>query len=224
MTAPYRLRERSVGRPSAPHAQIQDACADTEFTRPFANGVGLSVEREDPVRSRVVRLFFWCRPSHVVRFVMTIYIDAVNAVALAWTRADMRKECCERGAPFWAHPNTPASIIAIVVSVLVATSLQHPAPNLKLGTVGHAMNGVGSLGYFSGKASTGSRRTAPQMGSFDAADTPAFASTDPASRNNRPVSSKDSQSAKDMASMVNQDAPHSRSLYQVTGWLWELKK
>lgn len=92
--------------------------------RPFDGWQGQPVVSQKSGTASIARLLDGCRPSTILRRVVAIGIDAVQAV-IRWARSHIAQECGERFQPRVTHSD-PASAVAreAVVVRIVATCLR----------------------------------------------------------------------------------------------------
>jgi hypothetical protein len=68
------------------------------------------------------------RPAHIAGFIVTVVVNAIQAVFSAWTRTDVRDERFEQMAPFVTDPNSTSSVRRIFLVLHVITAFAHVAP------------------------------------------------------------------------------------------------
>lgn len=81
--------------------------------------------------SRVLKLLFACGPSAIVGAVVSIAVDAVNGIFLAWPLAHVRKEVF-KSSPSVANLNSSTAVKVEVYLARICAALDHAAPYLIL--------------------------------------------------------------------------------------------
>jgi hypothetical protein len=105
-------------------------CGEPEDLGPFGETESSSLERKESVPSRVPLLFSICRPTAVVRFVISIVVNAVERVVGRWAKTHIGEECFE-DSPSFADFNSSASVFREARMVSSEASFSHVYPRLE---------------------------------------------------------------------------------------------
>lgn len=91
-------------------------------------------------------LFERCRPAHILRLVVAVVVDAIDAVRRAWAWAYIVSESRERFQPGIAYDDASSTVILVLGRVRAVAAFFHCAPRAVLGCVCSAVSLVGLHG------------------------------------------------------------------------------
>jgi hypothetical protein len=89
-------------------------------------------------KPRIDRLLLWCCPPAVLRRVVAVIVDAVNAASV-WALSHVGEKRSEGVVPSVAHTYSPSSILEEGRVVLVFASVAHCRPHPVKRVVGQAV-------------------------------------------------------------------------------------
>ncbi len=153
-----RRRKSTFDRPATEESDTQDSGWDTYFLAPLRKALGLSIERQNAVTTTIARLFMRGRPAAVVRFVVTIIVDAVNAVLARWSRPHILIKHLE-GMPAVAHFNSSPTVTEILGTRSTVASPDHAMPDEVFRKRTQAIRSMSLRCFISLKTSTALRVT-----------------------------------------------------------------
>lgn len=81
-------------------------------------------------RFSICGLLFRCRPTTVIRLVMTIIVETFDHHLRRWPAPHVFDEGCKTKRPSFANKNSPSAIAVIAFMVLVVASGNHPSPDV----------------------------------------------------------------------------------------------
>jgi hypothetical protein len=105
--------------------------ANTKLNGPLSNAQGFTIMSNHLGCAFISRLFFAGYPSAIVRFIVAIIVNSVNAVGWTRARAHVLKKCLERFSPPIANHYTSATIIVKAHATRKMASPSHSNPNSK---------------------------------------------------------------------------------------------
>lgn len=119
-----------MSTPSVPHSCVQPSVWDADSLGPLHQCQRFAVVRQQSVVSAIVGLCLACRPSAVLRRVVSRRIESVYAVGRTWARPHVIGKRLKRFAPPLADLYPPASIVLIRLMCWAVTACQHVLPSL----------------------------------------------------------------------------------------------
>jgi hypothetical protein len=124
--------------------------SDTKFLSPARQGLSLTVIRQHAVDAQVVLLLLARCPATIIRTIVAVAVNAIQAVRWAGLWPHVLEEGDERIAPAVADGNAAAPIIRVRTVCGVVASFLHSLPRLIFGALvhpvrGHRGNGGGAL-------------------------------------------------------------------------------
>lgn len=123
--------------------RFADASADSDpnkafinsaFFRPISDGLPAAIYFYPAITPHVVTLLDNSGPANILRFVVTIIVDALKAVLATGTKTYIRYKVFECH-PALTDSNSASTVMFKVVAILVRTALTHINPNLVLGRI-----------------------------------------------------------------------------------------
>lgn len=78
--------------------------------------------------SLIGRLFFWRRPSHVSRFVVSVYINAIQGMKRSWSWPHIGQEIRKGFLPPLAHGYSTTAVVVVLFSGRRIASSFHVSP------------------------------------------------------------------------------------------------
>lgn len=148
------LLKGSFNRPSSGKAILDPAVIKSESSLPLINVHSFTAKSYWFIASRVVILLSSCSPSHVLRGVSTVIINAVNGMFRRRSLAEMFKERRKRFTPFIAYRYAPASVILKIFTIRVYASLDHRLPQWIFRFVSQAVNVIAAAHQLAMKTPT----------------------------------------------------------------------
>ena len=118
---------------------------NAEFVGPLCKQLRLALVGKAYSVAPVIRLLLTRRPSDITRFVVSIYINAIDGVSRAGTGSDILAERIERIAPTVAHRNTAPPIVAVVRMFGIGATTFDFRPYAVFGRAGHAVLDVDAV-------------------------------------------------------------------------------
>lgn len=126
----------------------------TEAVSPFNETQGLAVVGEPCRVAFIRRLLRLCRPSAVSRFVMTVYVYAVDRVVCGWTLAHVAQKLSEISSPLVADRDATSTIEIVFGIRWIKAAAFHVAPNAVMRVICHAVRRFRRTPYVSSEATT----------------------------------------------------------------------
>ena len=112
---------------------------DTSFSGPLRQRHRLAAVSKMYAVALVVGLLFKRSPSHIARLIVAVYVQAVNCVQRARTRANIFQERLERFAPTGAHRYPAPAIDGIAVILGIMATALDMMPDAILGHAGYSI-------------------------------------------------------------------------------------
>lgn len=106
---------------------------------PLRNSVGLAFKFKDMVLSFVVGLKDAISPSNVSRFIVTIYVYAIQGVLGTWTWSNIAKEQAKISSPRRIHPYASSAIIRPIITQRIRAAILSSLPRAILASVAAPM-------------------------------------------------------------------------------------
>lgn len=97
-------------------------------------------------RTAISRLLLLCRPSAIVRCVVTAVVDAIQRMQSTWASSHVRKETRKIVVPFRAYLYAPSAVARVIVGVFIVAAVFHLAPRLIFRSLGKTVGGQHLLG------------------------------------------------------------------------------
>ena len=129
-----RRAEGALYRPAATKAGTQGGTVYVESLSPLRQAMRFAPECDQPVRAGIPGLFLLGRPSAVLRLIVSVIINAVNAMLGRRPRAHVGEERLERISPALADADTAMAVPLVRRVVGVITAAFHPCPRAVLWT------------------------------------------------------------------------------------------
>lgn len=101
---------------------------NAKFPGPFSCREGSVAQSHWMVVSSVVSLFYGSRPAAIARFVVAVYVYAVNRVLGRWSRTHVGVEVLDRVFPSVANGDPTTAIIGVVLVSGVEAPMLHQVP------------------------------------------------------------------------------------------------
>jgi hypothetical protein len=102
--------------------------SEAEPTTPIHQRIDFTHVRHEPSVSSIVGLLLWCRPSAILRIVVTIVVSSIQHVQIGWPITHVGSEVPEINPPV-AHDNSSTSVVSIFRVVRIPATGQHGLPN-----------------------------------------------------------------------------------------------
>lgn len=167
-------------------SKVDDPCAnrqrlDPGASRPVRKGECFSLVRQVVIGGLVLHLLHVGNPAHITWLVVSVDIDAVDAVLFGGRRSDISKECFKRLVPPLANPNTTPAIERVRREVRILATPAHVDPRMIFLGSGHPMGSPKSprRDIFTPKATATLGDTAAQLLAARDDYGPAVAATSP---------------------------------------------
>ncbi len=124
----WRDSQRPLYRPASVNSSHNDVLGDAGFASPLTDTHSLPVVRKHSHPPAVVALFHLCRPSAVIGLIITVIVNAINAVVGRRLWSHVGQEVEERILPPLAHRNPTPSIKMVLGVSRVVAALPHGPP------------------------------------------------------------------------------------------------
>jgi len=181
-----RCSEGTFNRPPVcVYTHSNSGLVNPSFSSPIAKVHGNAIIRQQPRTTTVFSLLAWRCPANIAGFIVSIIVDAIQAVAFCRGTPYMSQEGRERVFPLLTHRNATTTISAVKGVVPVRASLNHARPSMVfLGNAGCAIAmllwfSCCSAGAFPLKTTTTSGMAVTKMPSGSLNDGSTIAPTDP---------------------------------------------
>jgi hypothetical protein len=176
----HRRGQRALDGPAALQSIQQGMRTASEDSRPFRHIARFAVECQSMMAARVVRLLQSCRPSHVIRLVIAIVVDAFDRVVRRRPMADMFQKGWKVVAPQRMDRYASAAVVLERLRLLVVAAFVHAAPYVVFGRVFQAVGASPIADIFTSPAAA--TFGAMKAAYFDVFFNTAFAATQPQAR------------------------------------------
>jgi hypothetical protein len=152
---------------------------------PLCKRHGLAKCRDLAVISAIVVLFLLCCPSAVFRAIVSIVVNAIDAMRFRWPGAHVGIKRIKRFAPLFANLDATAAVVVPVLIGLLLAPVPHAAPYGPFSAdrvfSGHAMTGTARDDLLSSKTAAACAFPIAQSGAIHIGNRSAIASTGPLS-------------------------------------------
>lgn len=102
--------------------------------------------------SPIYRLFFWCSPTNISRFIIAVIVNTVNRIYWRWSTSNIIKKCHKIIFPFIAYCYSTATVIFKCKFIRIKATCKYSPPCYIFRSFAHSMSGCSFLEKFLGQA------------------------------------------------------------------------
>lgn len=145
----------------------QSFSRNTNDAAPFRYGMRHTVHRQMMIAPRIIHLFALSRPTAIIRFIVTVVVDAIKRMLFGGTFAHILKKVFKRLHPSVTNQDASAPVVRVDGFCGIVAPLFHFAPNIMGARVRLAVFVLFGGHYFFAQTSTTARMSRCQVGRTD---------------------------------------------------------